>query len=43
MFYIFEFEFDILLVEIDHVACGGPHSSEAGIILKLKLILNNNP
>lgn len=43
MFYIFEFEFDILLVEIDHVACGGPHSSEAGIILKLELILDNNP
>ena len=32
MFYIFEFEFDILLVEIDPVACGGPHLSEAGLI-----------
>ena len=43
MFYTFEFEFDILLVEIDPVACGGPHSSDAGLILKLKLSLNNNP
>jgi hypothetical protein len=43
MFYTFEFEFDILLVEIDHVACAGPHSSEARVILKLELILDNNP